>query len=101
MRFQRAGDRSMIALGLLLACAPTLAAAAPTSGAEPTSRFHSSGKLTSRAISDDRRFTLEAEIRSAPAADSSDGRFLLKQVRTPSVGCDPLGPNLFADGFES
>ncbi len=89
--------RSMLshAIGML-----ALAVALPAPAA-PDSRFHVEATLVPRATSADGRFTLDAAAQHMPTESSEDGRFQLKTVKLPAVGCDPLGPDVFADGFES
>lgn len=63
-------------------------------------RFEVEAELRPLAMSACARFALDASARVAPEAKSADGRFALKVVRVPSVGCDPFPDPLFGDGFE-
>ena len=76
---------------------PAFAADAP----EAPARFRIDASLRPLAMSACGRFALDASARFAPEAKSADGRFALKAVHVPSVGCDPFPDPLFADGFEA
>lgn len=77
--------------------APGLAASA---GDAPP-RFRVDADLRPLGKSTDERFALDATVRYAPAATSTNGRYTLKAVNAPTAGCDPFPDPLFADGFES
>lgn len=64
-------------------------------------RFRVEASVKPLAWSSCGRFALEASVRHQPAAPSTDGRYALKSVHTPTVGCDPQGGDLFTNGFES
>jgi hypothetical protein len=86
-----------------MACAlfssTTLAAA--SDGSTDTGRFKVAGALTELATSNDGRFAVQAELRHTPEANTADQRFTLKTVNLPEGGCDPLGEDLFSNGFEN
>lgn len=84
---------------LTLACVSG-SAVATAEPADP-SRFQVVATISERASSDDGRFMVQAELRHAPEAKTADQRFSLKAVNVPAAGCDPLGSDLFNDGFEN
>lgn len=86
---------------VLLALACALGPAAVLAGSADSSRFRVVAALEEKATSNDGRFAVQAELRHAPEASTADRRFSLKAVNVPAVGCDPLGPDLFSDGFEN
>lgn len=75
---------------------PAVAADAP----EPAARFRIDASLRPLVMSACGRFVLDARASHAPEAKSADGRFALKAVHVPSVGCDPNPDALFSNGFE-
>jgi hypothetical protein len=85
---------SMLAVLLL---SPGLMAAGDTAA---PSRYRLEAELRPLAVSACGRFALDARARSAPEAQSADGRYALKAVHVPAVGCDPFPDPVFADGFE-
>ena len=90
--------RVILAVAALL---PMFAAASePATGPSP-GRFQVSAQIRPQARSDDGRFALTANVRVVPAAISLDGRFALKTVNVPDVGCDPFAADIFANGFEN
>jgi hypothetical protein len=76
------------------------AASAPTSNPD-AERFRVSAQIRTQARSDDGRFALTANVRVVPATTSLDGRFALKAVNLPDVGCEPFADSIFANGFEN
>ncbi len=87
------------AMAIALAALPGVPAVAADTP-EPAARFRIDATLHSLAVSACGRFALDANARFAPEAKSADGRFALKAVHVPSVGCDPFPDPLFSDGFE-
>ncbi len=94
-RASRRARAIAIALAILPG-APAFAADAP----EPPARFRIDATLRPLAVSACGRFALDARARHAPEAKSADGRFALKAVHVPNVGCDPNPDPLFSNGFE-
>ncbi len=90
----------LLALACALGPAAGLAALADPATSDP-SQFPVVATLEEKATSSDGRFTVQAKLRHAPEASTADRRFSLKAVNVPAVGCDPLGPDLFSDGFEN
>ncbi len=86
-----------IAVVTVLLLSPGLMAAGD---AAAPSRFRLEAELRPLAVSACGRFALDARARSAPEARSADGRYALKAVHVPAVGCDPFPDPVFADGFE-
>ncbi len=91
---------TVLALACALGPAALLAGPADPAAAD-SSRFQVVAALEEKATSSDGRFAVQAELRHAPQASTADLRFRLKAVNVPAVGCDPLGPDLFSDGFEN
>jgi hypothetical protein len=71
-----------------------------TDTADGSSRYAIEGDLRIRGVSDDGRFTLDADARYAPQARSPDQRYTLKSVNAPLGGCAALPDPLFSNGFE-
>lgn len=68
---------------------------------ERSSRFALTAELRPIAVSACGRFALDASDRHAAEARSADGRYALKAVNTPAVGCDPFPDPIFSNGFEA
>lgn len=92
--------RAFNALLLGLLVSPNYAALATDKTDQPA-RFAVEAELRPLAVSTCGRFALEATARHAPEASSVDGRFALKAVNVPTVGCDPFLDPIFANGFEA
>lgn len=86
---------------VLAALLPMFAAASEPTSSPDADRFRVSAEIRPQARSDDGRFTLTANLRVVPAATSLDGRFALKTVNVPDVGCEPFADGIFANGFEN
>ena len=87
---------------LVLSTLPVFAPASEPVSGTGAERFRASADIRSHARSDDGRFALTGTARVVPAATSRDGRFELKAVNVPDVGCDPFpADGLFANGFEA
>lgn len=72
-----------------------------TDGSEAPSRYAITAELRPLAVSACGRFAIDASARYAPEAKSADGRYALKAVNVPSVGCDPFPDPIFWNGFEA
>lgn len=84
------------------AALPMFAAASEPASLPAAERFRMGSDIRPQTRSDDGRFALTATARVVPAATSRDGRFVLKAVDVPDVGCAPFpADGLFADGFEA
>lgn len=66
---------------------------------DAAARFQVSGEIRPQARSDDGRFALAGDLKITPEQSSNDGRFVVKAVKVPEAGCDPL-LDLFANGFK-
>jgi hypothetical protein len=91
-------------LGVLLAVVAAGPAATADDPDDPVSRYRivtAPTEATSPATSTCGRYAVAAESRYAPEARSRDGRYALKAVNLPAVGCDPFPDPLFRNGFES
>jgi hypothetical protein len=64
-------------------------------------RFSAEAALRPLSASACGRFAIQASVRHATEARSADGRFALKVVNTPAVGCDAFPDPVFANGFEA
>jgi len=62
-------------------------------------RFELRADIPAQSTSEDDRFVIVAELRVLPENTSADGRFAMKSVMVPEVGCDAF-LDLFANGFE-
>jgi hypothetical protein len=85
---------------MLLASGLAASASMPTL-ADETPRYALEAELQPLAVSSDGRFALAASARYLPEQTSANGRFTLKAVNAPQVGCDPFPDPLFANGFEA
>ena len=86
---------------VLAALLPLFAAASAPTPTSDADRFRVSAQIRLQTRSDDGRFALMANVRVVPAARSLDGRFALKAVNVPNVGCEPFADGIFANGFEN
>lgn len=89
---------------VVLLFAALLPAFAATSDQQPdlkSDRFRVSAQIRPQERSDDGRFALTAYVRVVPAATSLDGRFAVKAINVPDVGCEPFPIAIFANGFEN
>ena len=77
---------------------PMFAAAFEPMTTSDADRFRVSAQIRR---SDDGRYARTANVRVVPAATSLDGRFALKAVNLPDVGCEPFADGIFANGFEN
>ena len=93
--------RPAVLLALACSLGPAAVLAGSADPAADPSRFRVVAALAEKATSNDGRFAVLAELSHAPEASTVDRRFNLKVVNVPAVGCDPLGPDIFSDGFES
>lgn len=83
-------------MALMLTCS----AASAVSQEPDTERFRVLADIHANPRSEEGRFALRGELRAMSVGSSPDGRFLLKAVHAPDVGCDPFTDSLFANGFE-
>lgn len=89
------------ALALALAIGVASAAALAAERRDPPARFALDAELRPLAVSACGRYAIEASARQVPEATSADGRYTLKTVNVPTVGCDPFPDPIFANGFET
>jgi len=90
-------------MGRVVGLLAFLLASAGVTGAERSAagdRFRIEGAITPRAVSDDGRFGLQAQVTATEGKRSADGRFALKAVNVPAGGCAPAPDAMFANGFE-
>jgi len=96
--------RSRFALLLLVSSAAFAQSSAsyqvPRSSVDGGERFRIEGAITPRALSDDGRYGVQAQLTATQGKRSGDGRFALKAVNVPAGGCAPALDAIFANGFE-
>ncbi len=93
------------ALGALLLAVGSLGLARPAAETDdanpPPSRYRIESLAPAPAASSCGRYAIEVQARYAPQARSADGRYALKAVNLPTVGCNPFPDPLFQNGFET